>query len=183
MSSENAEISQTSSPEVVGSQPWSTRIEAVLGSSYAWLMRPRIRLAVVGGGLLLVGGLVMTSSVWTLPLVIVGVAMVVVAWIGHRLDGRFTVEWGDAGTQLLFRATIKPPSHRSAAVKSLTSPDPADVIEGEAHTVEIDVAELKALIAAAESGEEHGAQGRTTEPEIRVSRIHAHEPAPGQFIH
>ena len=33
--------------------------------------------------------------------------MVAVAWIGHRLEGRFAVEWGEAGTQLAFKATIK----------------------------------------------------------------------------
>ena len=33
--------------------------------------------------------------------------MVAVAWIGHRLEGRFAVEWGETGTQLAFKATIK----------------------------------------------------------------------------
>jgi hypothetical protein len=122
-----------------------------------WLSRPRVRLAVSGVILLLVGGLQLTSSVWTLPLVLAGALMVATAWIGYRLEGSFTVEWGQAGTQLGVRARVKPahaeppalPAPPSVAATDPTSAD-NEVIEGEAHTVEIDVAELKALIAAAE---------------------------------
>ncbi len=138
----------------------------------AWLMRPRVRLTLTGVLLLLVGGLIAPNTVWTLPLVIIGALMVAVAWIGHRLEGRFAVEWGEAGTQLAFNTTIKapqaaadapalgaasPPRPSSAAAVQLTrSLD--DVIEGEAHTVEINVSELKALIAAAEAAEAGGAR-------------------------
>lgn len=142
-----------------------------LGAAGAWitaqLRRPRTRLAVIGVVLLMLAVLGITGSVWTLPLVIVGAAMVVVAWIGARLDGRFAIEWGEAGTQLEFRAQIKaphaaaprpaiaPPARSSGGpavrVPTLTQIDDSDVIESEAHTVEIDVAELKALIATAEA--------------------------------
>jgi hypothetical protein len=122
---------------------------------------------VTGVILLLIGGLLMTSSVWTLPVVVVGALMVLIAWIGRRLDGRFAVEWGEAGTQIEFRAKLKTaePARPAAAGTSSSShklqhtPEPeaelAEIIDGEAHTVEIDVAELKALIAAVEmtSGE------------------------------
>ena len=133
----------------------------------AWLMRPRVRLTLTGVLLLLVGGLIAPNTVWTLPLVIVGALMVAVAWIGHRLEGRFAVEWGEAGTQLAFNTTIKAP-HLAADTPALgpassARPTPTaaaeltrtldDVIEGEAHTVEINVTELKALIAAAEAAE------------------------------
>src|SRR6202012_1675140 len=120
----------------------------------AWLMRPRVRLTLTGALLLLVGGLIATNTVWTLPLVIVGALMVAVAWIGHRLEGRFAVEWGEAGTQLAFNATIKAPqpAHEAPALMGgAPAPAPAvpapamparpalqtapdDVIEGEAHT-------------------------------------------------
>jgi hypothetical protein len=128
-------------------------------------MRPRVRLSVIGVTLLLVGGLIMANSVWTLPLVVAGALMVAVAWIGRRLEGRFAVEWGEGGTQLAFNATIKatPPATDVPALDRAAdpgSPPPAepatgipDVIEGEAHTVEINVGELKALIAAAEAAE------------------------------
>ena len=128
-------------------------------------MRPRVRLSVIGVTLLLVGGLIMANSVWTLPLVVAGALMVAVAWIGRRLEGRFAVEWGEGGTQLAFNATIKatPPAadvpalDLAAASGSAPPAEPAtappDVIEGEAHTVEINVGELKALIAAAEAAD------------------------------
>jgi hypothetical protein len=145
-------------------------ISATGSSFYAWLMRPRVRLTVAGALLLLVGGLIATNSVWTLPLVIVGALMVAVAWIGHRLEGRFAVEWGETGTRLAFNATIKAPQptvDAPALSPAPSAPAPAaatrnraqlggrtpEVIEGEAHTVEINVSELKALIAVAEAAE------------------------------
>lgn len=129
---------------------------------YAWLMRPRVRLTLAGALLLLVGALIASNTMWTLPLVIVGALMVAVAWIGHRLEGRFAVEWGEAGTQLAFNATIKPPQPTTetpavSAARPVTVAELVgstdDVIDGEAHTVEINVGELKALIAAAEAAE------------------------------
>ena len=135
-----------------------------------WLSRPRVRLTIIGVLLLLIGGVFVTSSVWTLPLLIAGVLMVAISWVGHRLDGRLAVEWGPTGTQLEFRAQIKAAENSHAAlreadvsprrlvptvVQSGSEPEPedADVVEGEAHTVEIEVAELRALIAAAGTAE------------------------------
>jgi hypothetical protein len=148
---------------------WPARFKgwglAVAGLVYRAMCRPRVRLTVIGAVLLLIGAVIVTSSVWTLPLIIAGVGMLLVAWIGSRLDGRFAVEWGETGTQLEFRAQIKAPEQPAhpaalapaAAPKAAApaEPEPADaeVIEGEAHTIEIDVAELKALIAAAEADE------------------------------
>jgi hypothetical protein len=144
---------------------WPERITALAATFHAWLTRPRVRLSVIGVSLLLVGGLIMANSVWTLPLVVAGALMVAVAWIGRRLEGRFAVEWGEGGTQLAFNATIKatPPATDVPALDRAAdpgSPPPAepatgipDVIEGEAHTVEINVGELKALIAAAEAAD------------------------------
>jgi hypothetical protein len=146
---------------------WSDQLSAVATHLYQWLSRPRVRLTVTGVLLLMIGGLMMTSSVWTLPLIVVGALMVVTAWIGHRLDGRFTVEWGETGTQLAFRAEIRAPEHVPVALPAPTAsaeghseatsqeppPPDAEVIEGEAHTVEIDITELKALIAAVETAE------------------------------
>ncbi len=152
--------------------PWADWLTATASSFHAWLLRPRVRLTLTGALLLLVGGLIATNTVWTLPLVIVGALMVAVAWIGRRLEGRFAVEWGEAGTQLAFKATIKAaqptsdiPALAPAASAGATPTGPAalarsadDVIEGEAHTVEINVTELKALIAAAEAAEVAAAQ-------------------------
>jgi hypothetical protein len=165
-----AQGSATQTPAKPTTAPWPDWLTTTASSAYAWLLRPRVRLTLTGALLLLVGGLIATNTVWTLPLVIVGALMVAVAWIGHRLEGRFVVEWGEAGTQLAFKATIKAaqptsdnPALAPASSARSTGPTPAgpaalarsadDVIEGEAHTVEINVTELKALIAAAEAAE------------------------------
>jgi hypothetical protein len=160
----------------------------------AWLMRPRVRLTLTGVLLLLVGGFIAPNTVWTLPLVIVGALMVAVAWIGHRLEGRFAVEWGEAGTQLAFNTTIKAPQPAADApalgAASQARPTPAtavsraeltrtldDVIEGEAHTVEINVRELKALIAAAEAAEAAEPMEPAEAPAPRDSTAATPEPA------
>jgi len=167
----SSEGPQQSSATPAAAQPttpaWVDSLTSAAASFHAWLMRPRVRLTLTGVLLLLIGVLIATNTVWTLPLVIVGALMVAVAWIGHRLEGRFAVEWGEAGTQLAFKATIKAaqPTTETPALGPAASAVPAparrielarasdDVIEGEAHTVEINVTELKALIAAAEAAE------------------------------
>lgn len=152
-------------------QQWLDEVSAAARALHRWLLRPRVRLSVIGGALLLIGALIVANSVWTLPLVVVGVLMVAVAWIGHRLEGRFTVEWGHSGTELALRATLKPAhdAPQPAALPKtldLAVGDGKDFIEGEAHTVEIDVAELKALIAAAHPSEDEP-------PDIRIRRTAA----------
>lgn len=170
-------------PPVAAAAPksslWPDRLSAAAASFYEWLSRPRVRLTATGVILLLIGGLLMSSSVWTLPLVIVGALMVVTAWIGCRLDGRFAVEWGDTGTQLEFRAKIRAAeparpeldrtysSSQQLLRSSQRESKDAEIIEGEAHTVEIDVAELKALIAAVETTEAALAQ---TDASVQATR-------------
>jgi hypothetical protein len=112
------------------------------------LARPRLRLIATGAVLLLLGGLLVPNSVWTLPLVILGALMVAIGWVGGRLDGRFALEWGQSGTQLEFRARIA--AH--AGVPEATPHDP-DIIDATGHTVGLDLAELEALIGAAETRE------------------------------
>jgi hypothetical protein len=164
------------------SAAWQRRASSLGSWLTAHLRRPRTRLAVIGVILLLVAVLGLASSMWTLPLIIIGAAMVVIAWIGSRLDGRFAVEWGEAGTQLEFRAQIKAPpavtplglsalAHAPAPsqvpavrIPTLAELDDPDVIEGEGHTVEIDVAELKSLIVAAEAKEANEADAQRNRP-------------------
>lgn len=165
------------------------RLVAISASSFHWLMQPRVRVAVAGVLLLLIGGLMMANSVWTLPLVIIGALMVIVAWIGHRLEGRFTVEWGPTGTEMVFRATIKPAQSRpqpsghavSAGDASRHLPQGPEVIEGEAHTVEIDAAELRALVAAAQAAPQAPPPAHPQLQEIQIRRngaTSAPSPAP-----
>jgi hypothetical protein len=162
--------------------PSVDQLSAVASSIHAWLSPPRVRLIVTGAMLLLIDGLFLTNSVWTLPLGIVAALMVVIGWVGGRLDGRFTVEWGKTGTQLEFRARIAAPPPARASLSPAASlpraldmrqptPEDAGIIEAEAHTVEIDLAELEALIAAAETAE---AQDVRTDAATRaVHKLHA----------
>jgi hypothetical protein len=162
--------------------PSVEELSAVVSSIHAWLSRPRVRLIVTGAMLLLLDGLFLTNSVWTLPLVIVGVLMIVIGWVGGRLDGRFTVEWGKTGTQLEFRARIAaPPPGRPSLPPAASlprapdtqqpTPDDGGIIEAEAHTVESDLAELEALIAAAETAEAQGVH--TDAPTRALHKLHA----------
>jgi hypothetical protein len=145
-------------------------------------------LAVTGAALLLIGGLMMANSVWTLPLVIGGALMVAIAWIGPRLEGRFAVQWGGNGTELAFRARIRAPEPALPALArpSLDSsgyPDPPparwtdpkapEVIAGQARTVEIEVAELEALIAAADAREDDRAHDDAAVKAGRLRVAHA----------
>jgi hypothetical protein len=182
----------------------SVGLERVLAEAavfIGWLSQPRVRLAVIGMILLVTGGLFMTSSVWTLPLVIVGGLMVAIAWIGRRLNGRFAVQWGQTGTQLEFRAQIKAPGFpqpalpqpalpqpalapplspaRKLAANGKRDPDNEQIIDGEAHTVEIELAELEALIAAAQGSSNQIAQTNDPAPDgrsFRVARSDARSP-------
>lgn len=161
---------------------WPARVTAAIASSLEWVTRPRVRLGLTGAILLLIGALLTTNSVLTLPLVIVGAGMIVIAWIGHRLEGRFAIEWGQAGTQLAFRATVKAarPAEEAPLRGSSDSTklartheldlEAAQIIDGEAHTVEIDLAELKALIAAVETTEAEAAPYAAAQ-DIRIRRV------------
>ena len=148
------------------------------------VMRPRARTFIVGVILILIAALFVGHSFWTAPLVIVGIVMIIVAWVGSRLEGRFAIEWSDTGAGFEMQARFKSPTvhprqletsvaphadaqvpasvtsttHPSAqrstpdapAATDATADDDGDVIEGEAHTMEIPAEELRALVAALE---------------------------------
>ena len=159
-------------PAVSSHRPWQDHIGAAMSRLGTALSRPPVRLAATGVLLLLIAIVLVPSEVWTLPLVIVGALMVLIAWIGSRLRGHILVEWGETGAQVDFRAEVASARHRHAmthpprrpVIAAVPERDEAGVIEGEAHTVEIDLGELKALIAAAESegnaGTANSARGR-----------------------
>jgi hypothetical protein len=162
---------------------WRAELASIVRSTYEWVRRPRVRLTLAGTLLLVIGALIISNSVWTLPLVIGGALMVAIAWIGHRLDGRLVVEWGEAGTELAFRATVKA-AHpvpeggprissepQRLSLEHRSAPEPTQVIDGEAHTVEVDVAELKALIAAAEAHDVGVDAVETSPQDIHIRRV------------
>jgi hypothetical protein len=140
-----------------------------IGRGAGWVAevwaRPRVRVAIVGVVLLALGVLKVTDSTWTVPLIVVGIVMVVIAWVGSRLDGRFAIQWGEDGTEFEMRARLRP--HPEPPPRALAPAAPAatvaaharaqlEVIEGDAHTVEMRVAELKELIAAAQAADAAG---------------------------
>ncbi len=99
------------------------RLHALADAIGQWLARPPVRLALMGVLLLAIAGLFLANSFWTLPLVIVGVLMVLIAWVGSRLNGHFVVEWGESGTQVQFRARITPARHRHGTGVPRPSPN------------------------------------------------------------
>jgi hypothetical protein len=156
------EPAPTSSPAPGPRPDWLEETVLAGRAAARWLGQPRPRTALVGVALLLIGAVIAAGSVWTLPLVIVGVAMIVVAWIGRRLGGHVGVTWGEHGAEIAVQARIQPAAEQDAPARPAiaqeapapeTRPEAEDVIEGEAHTVEIDVEELRALIAAAEAAD------------------------------
>jgi hypothetical protein len=126
------------------------------------LCRSRVRTFVVGAVLIVVAALFVGHSFWTAPLVIIGVLMIIVAWVGSRLEGRFAIEWSELGTGFEMHARFRSSSARPEQINPVEAPAPGaklgqgdgeaddDVIDGEAHTMEIPVEELRALVAAIE---------------------------------
>lgn len=96
-------------------RPWLDHIGAAMSRAGTALSRPPVRLAATGVLLLLVAIVFLSSSVWTLPLIIAGALMVVVAWVGSRLRGHILLEWGETGAQLDFHAEVASARHRQAA--------------------------------------------------------------------
>ena len=161
------------------------QLERILRWTGTKLIQPRPRTVVVGVLLILVGTLAVSNSFWTFPLILVGVLMIVVAWVGGRLEGRFAIEWGEAGAGIELTARLRAPSPvrlqitpgaSSPAITASATPsrpvggtaqDPApaavETVEGEAHTMELDARELRALVAAIE------AQAAALEDSGRVS--------------
>jgi hypothetical protein len=144
--------------EVPHVSPWPARGGSVASALQRTLARPKVRLTVLGIALLLLAAFVVTGSAWTAPLAVVGILALVVAWFGSRLDGRLMLEWDESGVTFEFKADInaprQPPQHIDSLAVTRRLDAVADAppfIESTATTVEIDVEELKALIALAEA--------------------------------
>jgi hypothetical protein len=174
-----------SRPEDRRSRPSTPPFEALerVGRwTAALLSRPRAKTLIIGAALILVGAIIVTHSAWTLPLVLVGIIMVIVAWMGSRFEGRLVVEWSEAGAGFELRARVKPASvtgaplalsapHRGgagaatsiatdaaaasaldAAKATVEAVEAVETIEGTAHTEEIDAIELRRLVDVAGAG-------------------------------
>ncbi|HET9075250.1 MAG TPA: hypothetical protein VFN48_11790 [Solirubrobacteraceae bacterium] len=177
------DVSRPALPRRPGAD-WGHRIEGGLRWSGARLVQPRPRTIAVGVVLILVGTLVASNSFWTFPLILVGVLMIVVAWVGGRLQGRFAIEWGEEGAGIELNARLRAPAPVPARLTPGSAPPtpgppgttattavsdppettastavlhppsvvgPVETIDGEAHTMELDARELRALVAAIEA--------------------------------
>ena len=165
-------------PPPAGASPASERVFAGANGLLGWLSRPRVRLMLVGALLVAAGGLIVTGSAWTAPLIIAGVAMMVIASCGSRLDGRLVLEWGSSGAKLEFRAGIVSPHRRpgesapTSAAQDVTTvgPEPEPLRAGDLK-VEIDVAELERLIGVAEAARYQDPKGIANNGSARPNSI------------
>lgn len=143
--------------------------------------RRGLRVALAGAVVLLVALRLGTDSALSVPLLIVGLVMVTVGAMGPRLRGRFSLEFGPDGTSIEVQTHIAAPGKTAAPVPALPvaperprialvhpapaapvaaepspeqEPAPADavVVEGHGETIEMDVEQLRALLAAERAG-------------------------------
>jgi len=143
--------------------------------------RRGLRVALAGAVVLLVALQLGADSALSVPLLIVGLVMVVVGAMGPRLRGRFSLEFGPEGTSIEVQTHIAAPGKTAAPVPALPiapdrprialvhsapaapavaepataeEPPPADamVVEGHGETIEMDVEQLRALLAAERAG-------------------------------
>ena len=135
--------------------------------------RRGLRVGALGAALIVVAALLGADSALTIPLIIVGSSMAVIGSLGPRLSGRIEMDWGASGMSLDLKAEIAPPGTTAVADSGgLVGVVPelqggrnaeAEVIESTGETIEIEVAELEALMEAAEATKEVAPRGRLGE--------------------
>jgi hypothetical protein len=141
-------------------------LERVLSAAWRELHARRgLRVTLAGIALLLFGLYLGGGSALTVPLIVIGGVLVLAGVLGPRLSGRLIVEWGPAGTTIDFHTDVAAPSQAepvtqpavAAIAQGGAAPPqvaagpagPPQVIEGRGETIEIEVAQLEALMAGA----------------------------------
>jgi len=127
-------------------------LERILSSAWRELCERRgVRTALVGLVLLLFAVYLGGGSALTVPLLIIGAILAAAGLFGPRLSGRLVVEWGPHGTTIDFHTDVAaPPMAEARRPAAVARPDgPPQVIEGRGETIEIEVAQLEALMAGA----------------------------------
>lgn len=138
--------------------------------------RRGLRTVLVGVILTLLALQLGSDSALALPLLIVGIVMLIVGAMGPRLRGHVGLDFGPEGTAFTMHTHVAPPGRKLAAAPVADSelparprialvptavaaaqpvvpeaePADADVVESSGETVEIDVAQLRALLEAEE---------------------------------
>jgi hypothetical protein len=144
----------------------TARLERILSAAWRELCGRRgLRAALVGLVLLLFALYLGGGSALTVPLLIVGAILIAAGLLGPRLSGRLVVEWGPRGTTIDFHTDVAAAPHPepvaqpavAAIAEGPAAPPqvaegpagPPQVIEGRGETIEIEVAQLEALMAGA----------------------------------
>jgi hypothetical protein len=128
------------------------QVERILSAAWRELRERRgLRATLVGLALLLFALYLGGGSALTVPLFIVGGILIAAGVLGPRLSGRLVVEWGPQGTMIDFHTDVAAapsaePAQPAIADRPAATPQ---VIEARGETIEIEVAQLEALVAGA----------------------------------
>lgn len=145
------------------------------GATEAWTAlstRRGLRTGLLGFALVLVAIDLGGGSALSVPLFVIGALMLATGALGPRLHGSLAIEWGADGTEIQLSTRIDAPDARlrrrpemdaaqaeePGAVLGETAAGTSEpkVIEGRADTIEVDVAELAALLDAGRSAPDAG---------------------------
>lgn len=123
--------------------------------------RRGLRVCLIGVALVLLSFWLGADSAAALPLLVIGLALVVIGAVGPRLQGRCSLEFGPDGSVFELRTHLAPPGRRAIAEGPVeetprlipvpaTAPDlpDVDVVESHGETIELDVERLRRLLAA-----------------------------------
>ena len=129
-------------------------LERILAAAWRELRDRRgLRLTLAGLALLVLAVYLGGGSALTVPLFIVGGMLIAGGLLGPRLSGRLVVEWGPQGTTIDFHTDVASAPQVEAApppAPALERPaGPPQVLEGRGETIEIEVAQLEALMTSA----------------------------------
>lgn len=138
--------------------------------------RRGLRTALVGIALIITALILGGDSALTVPLLVLGTVLVILGVMGPRLSGHFSVEFGSDGTRIDLRTDIAAPgtvapsirgelreAERDVEALSERVRD-AEVVEGQGETIEIDVSELRSLMAEARTQAAKSTGSRPDDP-------------------
>jgi hypothetical protein len=130
-------------------------LERIIAAGWRELRERRaLRVTLAGIALVVFALYLGGGSALTVPLLVIGGVLVLAGLLGPRLSGRLVVEWGPQGTTIDFHTDVAsaPPAEVTAAPAPAAIDRPAAapmVIEARGETIEIEVAQLEALVAGA----------------------------------
>ena len=136
------------------------------GLAHAWRelnARRGLRVGLLGAFLVILGAYLGGGSALTAPLLVAGLVLIFLGALGPRLSGRLHVEWGAHGASIDLRTEVAAPGVHPRPELPAAAPAEPKVIESSGETVEIELAELQALVDAA--------GGAAPEPRVTARRF------------